>query len=224
MAGALPNKETVEGNDARRSVLGTLGVRLRNTALSHDQLDAAIGAVTAAAFDGRFNGLSAELVGDPLVVDDDGVLREGPIAQLTITTGKLRERVARAAGQGGRRPLSDAAVRAEELHEHFAKAANGSTPVLATYSWIHSRLFAEAANSTQSLAAKVLGAATRTSKRHVGGLGPVSLDTFIVTASNRVPGDGHWASATYDASRWTEKLGHARVLHADELAPWESAE
>lgn len=86
----LGKKSTPAGVDARRAVLEQLGVRLSEASLTHDQLDAAIAAVTAAAADQRIEVLSVEAVGDPLVVRASGDLEEGPMAMLVVSAALQR--------------------------------------------------------------------------------------------------------------------------------------
>jgi hypothetical protein len=79
MGGALPSKRSAAGLEARRSILERLGVRFPfNARLTHDHLDAALGAVIAAVADGVVPGARVERVGANLVCDG-GALREGPI-------------------------------------------------------------------------------------------------------------------------------------------------
>lgn len=73
-------KHTRQGRAARAEVLRELGVELTAEAsASHDRLDACLGAVLAAAGDGVVPGLQTRGEGEPLWVDRDGQLREGPI-------------------------------------------------------------------------------------------------------------------------------------------------
>lgn len=85
----LPVKTTAVGRKLRGDWLRRFGVRLPGTA-SHDQLDACLGALLAAAADGRVAGLEVEWVGPPLRVDRSGALREGPIALPRPTQGDGR--------------------------------------------------------------------------------------------------------------------------------------
>ena len=74
----LPIKSSAVGRKVRADWLRRFGVRLSGP-LSHDQLDACLGALLAAAADGRVPGLAVERLGPALRVAGDGTLREGPI-------------------------------------------------------------------------------------------------------------------------------------------------
>jgi hypothetical protein len=52
----------------------------------------------------------------------------------------------------------------------------------------------------------------------VPGLGPVALDTFIVNAQSREPGDGHWDDVDYTRSAWRRAFAGAALLRPDDLA------
>ncbi len=76
----LPRKTSAVGRKIRQDLLRRFGVEFsRGTALSHDALDACLGALMAAAADGAVPGLAVESVGLALQRSGDGVLREGPI-------------------------------------------------------------------------------------------------------------------------------------------------
>ena len=77
--GTLPNKADKEGRRRRRELLTALGVTGLPDRPSHDANDACLGALLAAAADSRVPGLGLALVGEPLVIDAAGTLREGPI-------------------------------------------------------------------------------------------------------------------------------------------------
>lgn len=76
----LPRKNTRAGRQMRRELLTALGVTGLPSLPSHDENDACLGALLAAAADARIPSLAIELAGEPLTVDSDGHLREGPIA------------------------------------------------------------------------------------------------------------------------------------------------
>lgn len=75
----IAKKATAAGLAQRASVLEGLGIRLA-ICPTHDQLDAALGALIAAAADGRIPGIRVIARGLPLVRRADGDLEEGPIA------------------------------------------------------------------------------------------------------------------------------------------------
>ena len=104
LAGArLPKKTTEAGRQARRLVLETLGVVFPHSVpLADDHLDAALGAVIAAAADGCVAGASVATIGWPLVVDAAGQPREGTILLLELDKRtQLRVRAALGAPRGG---------------------------------------------------------------------------------------------------------------------------
>lgn len=75
----LPKKTTREGRLARKALLEEHGLAGLPELPTHDQLDAAAGALLAACVDGLVPGLVLERVGEELAVSDDGRLREGPL-------------------------------------------------------------------------------------------------------------------------------------------------
>lgn len=80
-AQSLARKQSAEGRRQRESLLRDLGVELpQGFRALHDQNDACLGAVLAAAADGRVHGVRIEALGEPLRRDRAGTLREGPIA------------------------------------------------------------------------------------------------------------------------------------------------
>jgi hypothetical protein len=82
----LPKTSTTEGRRVRRELLHTLGVRKLPELPTHDQSDACLGAILAAAADRQIRGLTVVGFGDPLATAADGGLREGPIAAPAPTT------------------------------------------------------------------------------------------------------------------------------------------
>jgi hypothetical protein len=74
----LPRKSTREGCQARKIILETLGVANLPELPTHDQNDACVAAVLAAAADGAVPGITATGIGSPLLFSDtDRTLREG---------------------------------------------------------------------------------------------------------------------------------------------------
>jgi hypothetical protein len=96
LAGRLPRKKEAAGVAARRTVLEALGVRFPEVHhLTHDHLDACLGAVIAAAADGVIPGASVERWGNELT-RDGAVFREGPILVLAVdesTRKRIRNRL-----------------------------------------------------------------------------------------------------------------------------------
>lgn len=78
--GRLPNKRTRAGRRVRAEILTLLGVSALPALPSHDENDACLGAMLAAAADTQISGLDIDLAGEALTLDRDKRLREGPIA------------------------------------------------------------------------------------------------------------------------------------------------
>jgi hypothetical protein len=64
----------------------------------------------------------------------------------------------------------------------------------------------------------MLRAAAGLTRAEVAGLGPVALDTFIVNADRREPGEGHWDDVDYTRQDWGRVFGRAVLLRPDDLA------
>lgn len=92
LAPGLARKTTALGLRQRRAVLEAAGVRLEVARASHDQLDAAICALAAAAACGAAPGLTARTLGEPLSRRADGTLEEGPMVVVDVD-GELRDRL-----------------------------------------------------------------------------------------------------------------------------------
>lgn len=88
----LPGKRTRAGRLVRRELLLILGVADLPPLPNHDENDACLGAVLAAAADSHIPGLRVALAGEPLALDDDGYLREGPIA-VPVADAALTDRL-----------------------------------------------------------------------------------------------------------------------------------
>lgn len=85
----LPRKTSAVGRKARLDLLRRFGVQFpRGAVLSHDALDACLGALTAAAADGAVPGVAVEAVGLALQRGSDGILREGPIILPRLTENR----------------------------------------------------------------------------------------------------------------------------------------
>ena len=73
----LPKKSTEQGRRARKRILEVLGVTQLPDLPTHDENDACISALLAAAADDRVTGMSVRGLGLPLASDPDGTMREG---------------------------------------------------------------------------------------------------------------------------------------------------
>lgn len=218
----LPRKSTEPGRRARRLILEALGVRGLPSLPSHDQNDACVAAMLAAAADGQLPGVSAKLIGAPLSVDRDDTLREGPMV-LPVVTSAAADRIANALRQSrvsdgtALRVIETASeplqVGAEHLLADFiAKAVNGD-PHICTYGWAYRTLFKTSFKKfSMAYAQKTLQLARRTHPRELPGLGLVRLDTFIVSKKNGFPGDGYWSIAHHDREEWGRALGNGSIL------------
>lgn len=91
----LPRKSSAAGLAARRSILEALGIAFPPERLTHDQLDAALGALLVAAWEGLVPGLAVERIGPPLV-RDGSTMREGAILVL-VADSATAARLAQAA-------------------------------------------------------------------------------------------------------------------------------
>ncbi len=98
----LPNKSTDEGRLARKSILEALGVSGLPELPTHDQNDACVAALLAAAADSAVPGITPTGIGSPLFADPDGTLREGVMVAPEVTA-KTRELISEALRKTGRR-------------------------------------------------------------------------------------------------------------------------
>jgi hypothetical protein len=235
----LPKKGTPDGDRLRISILRLLGLVDLPASLTHDQNDAAVGALAAAALNGATAGFAAQLVGDPLYVDGLGVLREGQMVRLGVTSPDIRHRLLAliALAQTSAptpvaqppRPSTAPVVlkagqqwSASDLHARFVDAVNSDRPVIASYSWVYSRLFGSMPRPwSQGHAQQVASIAHGTARSEVTGLGEVALDTFVVSTTTRAPSDGHWRAAMYQQAAWNRVFRGAQLLHGAARAPWE---
>lgn len=107
------------------------------------------------------------------------------------------------------------------LHQ-FVDSANGGHPVIASYSWIYGRLNGVVPKPwSQAYGNQVSRYAALTTPRELKGLGPVALDTFIVSTTTRMPSSGYWPKAGHSREAWDRVLGRAMLLHGTAKAPWE---
>ena len=74
---ALPNKLPSRAGSGERAFSKPLGLQVCRRCRRHDQNDACVAALMAAAADGKVPGLNTIAIGDPLSIDPDGMLREG---------------------------------------------------------------------------------------------------------------------------------------------------
>jgi hypothetical protein len=221
----IPKKSSDEGRLARKGILAVLGVSRLPELPTHDQNDACVAAVLAAAADGAVPGLTLKAIGSPLKVDADGTLREGfmviPEASVTIRESISRTLLGTPAPDlfPSRAPTpllhpTDPDSLAEGLLGCFIDAALKGNPQICTYSWAYRYLFhASYSRWSQAYANRVVEVARRTCLRELPGLGAVRLDAFVVAKESGLPSDGHWQSAYYDREDWERALGTATVLH-----------
>ena len=218
----LPQKSTEAGRLARKRILEALGVSGLPNIPTHDQNDACVAALIAAAADGQVSGVIAVPIGAHLSLDVGGTLREGPMV-IPQVTGAAADRIAdavrdiRPPDAPSPRVIEPASVLsnagAEDLLAFFvAKAAEGD-PQVCTYAWAYRALFnASYGKFSQAYARKVIDLACRTRPRELAGLGLVRLDAFIVSQKDGVPSDGYWPVAHHDREEWERTLGNAKVL------------
>jgi hypothetical protein len=133
----LPKKGTPEGDRLRGAALGMIGVTGLPANVTHDQNDAAIAALAAAALDGVVSGVAAQLVGDALYIDKGGTLREGPMVRLGVTSADLRGRLTSLVPQapgapGSAQPAAVASVRRQPRMTH---SHSGRRPTCTPGSW-----------------------------------------------------------------------------------------
>lgn len=229
----LPKKSTDAGRLVRKRILEALGVFGLPILPTHDQNDACLSALIAAAVDGRIPGVIPLTIGSPLFVDTNGVLREGPmvVPRLTSEAAELIANVlhefgpvdgagsAAAATLRNGRVGSDAigsgpgCISADDLLDNLIAKALAGHPQVYTYSGAYRRLFKDPYRKwSQAYADRVIKAARHTSPRNLPGLGLVRLDAFVVSKSDGLPSDGHWPHAEYDREDWERALGQAERI------------
>ena len=220
----IPKKSTGAGRSARKLILETLGVTNLPDLPTHDQNDACVSAVLAAAADGKMSGMTVRGVGLPLAIDAGGTLREGPLV-VPVVSNELQQRIHNA--------LSELAVtaipkisptqtltsvnalveRAATLRNCFIQRAQEGNTQICTYAWAYRYLFgASYLKWSQAYAKQVLSIAASTPPAELPGLGEVRLDAFIVSSNATLPGEGHWKSANYLREDWERVLGTATLL------------
>lgn len=147
----------------------------------------------------------------------------GPvIMQLVQSSPTQPTKIFKAPIVGAPKPAAGGGGNFDTLHERFVAAANGAQPVIASYSWIYGRINGGVPKPwSQAYGNQVSRQAAHTRPRVVNGLGPVALDTFIVSTTTRMPSDGYWPKAGHGRDAWDRVLGRAMLLHGDAKAPWE---
>lgn len=221
----LPNKSSVAGRQARKHILQALGVIDLPDLPTHDQNDACIGAVLAAAANGCVHGLTVRGLGNPLEIDINGALREGPMVIPVISEGlqqiintaisnspaPMLTTIARTSHQSESNEKTE--QKARNLRDNLINHAQEGNAQICTYKYAYNYIF-DSPNSrwSQAYAKKVVSIAKNTTPAELFGLGTVRLDTFIVSSKTKRPSDGHWESADYDREDWERVLGTATVL------------
>jgi hypothetical protein len=221
---AIPKKSTRDGRLARKQILEALGVIDLPDLPTHDENDACISAVLAAAANGKVAGLTVRGLGLPLAVDPDGTMREG-LMVIPEITDEAHHRIQKALSEAKVATVAkirasrksntsqEARKRADALRNAFIERAQNGDSQVCTYGWAYRHLFeASYAKWSQGYTSQVVSIAQDTSLADLPGLGEVRLDAFIVASKTRLPSDGHWESAHYDREDWERVLGTARLL------------
>jgi hypothetical protein len=221
----LPKKSTDDGRRARKYVLEALGVFDLPNLPTHDQNDACVAAVMAAAADGRVPGVSVRYLGWALEIEANGTLREGPMAipEIAEDAGDKIEKAlchippvpATETNLPLQPPLNqDAMNRATALLDRFIESALKGNSQICTYAYAYRDVFKTSPPTwSQAYGKKIVSVAARTVPRELPGLGLVRLDAFLVAKRTGLPSEGHWASADYDREDWERILGNENVLH-----------
>ena len=147
---ALPKKSTERGRLARKHLLEALGVCGLPGLPTHDQNDACVAALLAAAADGKVAGMTTRGIGSPLFSDPNGTLREGPmvVPDVTAVTAALISQALRnipLLGPGASALTVAASGQpdnaANDLFEMLIARALEGNPQVCTYAWAYRRLF-----------------------------------------------------------------------------------
>jgi hypothetical protein len=217
----LPQKSTQAGRLVRKQILAALGVCGLPSLPTHDENDACVAALVAAAADGQVSGVSVVPIGEPLSVDPAGRLREG-LMIVPQVTAEASERIAGVlrefpvfepppsrATKTVPATLEDPAA----LLQYFVGKALDGDPQVCSYGWAYRKLFhASYKRYSQAFTQKVVDVAKRTRAVDLPGLGPVRLDSFVVSKSDRRPSDGYWPAAHHTREEWERSLGCATIL------------
>ena len=167
----LPKKATEAGRVARKCILEALGV-CAALLPTHDQNDAGVAAVLAAAVDNQVSGVNVVSIGTSLSIDFDGVLREGPmmiplvmdwapdrIAQ-TVRDLHFLESAPPSVVESVSVPID---TDCDDLLGHFVAKAVAGNPEVCTYAWAYRALVkASYERFSQAYARKVIALACRT--------------------------------------------------------------
>lgn len=231
----LPQKKTREGRVARRVLLERLGVRGLPDAPSHDENDACVSALIAAAACGEVAGLGVRNVGLPVQVEG-GVLREGWMVVPVLSeelSASLREATPEVRGQPPSQqqqvsaqphqlpaehqppPTGEEVLsRANRLVVWLASLVHHGMPRVCTYGDVYRHLFRpqQGWSFTPNNISDVLRVASSSTAMILPELGPVRLDTFIVNSATLIPGDQHWAQTAYDTEDWGRVFAGAELL------------
>jgi hypothetical protein len=226
----IPKKSTGVGRRARKLILEALGVTNLPDLPTHDQNDACISAVLAAAADDKVNGMTVRGIGLSLAMDASGTMREGPLV-VPVVSDELQHLIQNALIELSNTTVSnisppvsrittpqisksdDFVQKAATLRDYFIKCAQEGNAEICTYAWAYRHLFdGSYLKWSQAYAKKVLSVATITPPAELAGFGKVRLDAFIVSSNTRLPGNGHWESAAYIREDWERVLGTATVL------------
>jgi len=93
--------------------------------------------------------------------------------------------------------------RAMALFQELVAGVRGGKPRTVSYREAYDRVFIPPATAlTPAHVQKLLRLAVSLEPVDVPSLGPVKLDTFIVSAISDLPGEGHWVSAPYTKDQW----------------------
>ena len=158
----IPKKSTREGRRARKLILQAFGIIGLPELPTHDQNDACISALIAAAADSKISVMDVRGIGLPLVRDPNGMLREGPIV-IPLPSDELRQTLREAlrelqpgAESRSRLPpvkgkhrqpslaVSDSLLeKAIAVRDDFIRSAKEGTAQICTYAWAYCRLFGE---------------------------------------------------------------------------------
>ena len=230
----IPKKSTQEGRRRRKRILQALGVIGLPDLPTHDQNDACISALMAAAADGKVGGMSVRGIGSPLARDPDGTLREGQSLYrcshrnfenpLTRQLRGLRSGAeswtppiaAKSRFQKTSSVVSESLLeKAIDLRDYFVRCAKEGDAKICTYAWAYHRLFGESPRKwSQAYAKKVITLSENTPVAELPTLGNVGLDSFIVSSKTGLPSDGHWKCSAYDREEWERVLGTATLLRS----------
>ncbi|MBM4357194.1 MAG: DUF429 domain-containing protein [Deltaproteobacteria bacterium] len=218
----LAKKSTPHGRHQRQTILQSLRVNLTNGALGHDELDACLAAVLAAALDGKMP-LPVVALGQQVVRDKTGVLREGrmwvPTPKQPLDVPDQPEQAEAAPKKKAEKRSSPAKSdidpgvreRAQNLLARLGDETEKGNPRVITYQAAYRELFRRApAKWSQGYTAQVTSVAASTETISILGLGLARLDTFVVN-KQRKPGTSHWDAVTYEPEEWERVFGGAEM-------------